>query len=109
MSSGKATAGVPGRSTEQRLRALQQANQVRSERARLKRELAAGEIGLVQILAQPPACLRTARVRDLLVALPKIGSVKAGRILARCGIAPSKTLAGLTDRQRAELTNLFQR
>ncbi|MGZ4315088.1 MAG: integration host factor, actinobacterial type [Gaiellaceae bacterium] len=109
MSSGKATAGVPGRSTEQRLRALQQANQVRSERARLKRELAAGEIGLVQILAQPPACLRTARVRDVLVALPKIGSVKAGRILARCGIAPSKTLAGLTDRQRAELTNLFQR
>jgi transposase len=109
VSSGKAAAGVPGRSTEQRLRALQQANQVRSERARLKRELAAGEIGLVQILAQPPACLRTARVRDLLVALPKIGSVKAGRILARCGIAPSKTLAGLTDRQRAELTNHFQR
>jgi hypothetical protein len=41
--------------------------------------------------------------------LPQIGSVKAGRILARCGIADSKTLAGLSDRQRAELLNLFGR
>jgi hypothetical protein len=109
VSRGTERARVPGRSTEQRRHALQRANQVRSDRARLKKELAAGEVGLVQILAEPPACVRTARVRDLLVVLPKIGSVKAGRILARCGIAPSKTLAGLTDRQRAELTKLFQR
>jgi hypothetical protein len=109
VSGGTERARVPGRSTEQRRHALQRANQVRSDRARLKKELAAGEVGLVQILAEPPACVRTARVRDLLVVLPKIGSVKAGRILARCGIAPSKTLAGLTDRQRAELAKLFQR
>jgi hypothetical protein len=48
-------------------------------------------------------------VRDLLMALPQIGSVKAGRILARCGIAHQKTLAGLSDRQRAELLNLLRR
>lgn len=75
----------------------------------MKRDLATGRVGLVEILARPPACVRTARVADLLLIVPKIGSVKAGRILARCGIAHSKTLAGLTDRQRAELTNLFQR
>jgi hypothetical protein len=96
VSGGKARASVPGRSREQRLRALEQANEVRPARAKLKRQLAAGEIELAQILAQPPACARTARVRDLLLVLPKIGSVKAGRILARCGIAHSKTLAGLT-------------
>jgi hypothetical protein len=79
-----------------------------SARAKLKRDLAAGEIELAQI-ACPPACARTARVRDLLLVLPQIGSVKAGRILARCGIADSKTLAGLSDRQRAELLNLFGR
>jgi hypothetical protein len=39
----------------------------------------------------------------LLVVLPKIGSVKAGRILADCGIAPTKTLGGLTE--RTELIN----
>jgi hypothetical protein len=39
---------------------------------------------------------------------PKVhsgGPVKAGRILAVCGIAHSKTLAGLTERQRTELLN----
>jgi hypothetical protein len=98
-----------GVSSEQRRHALQQANQVRSERARLKKDLATGTVGLVEILARPPACARTARVGDLLLALPKIGSVKAGRILARCRISDSKTVAGLTDRQRAELAKLFQR
>jgi hypothetical protein len=48
-------------------------------------------------------------VRDVLLALPKIGSVKAGRILADCGIAHSKTLGGLSERQRTELLNRFRR
>jgi hypothetical protein len=109
VSGGKERARDGGVSGEQRRHALEQANQVRSERARLKKDLATGKVGLLEILARPPACVRTARVGDLLVALPKIGSVKAGRILARCGITDSKTLAGLTDRQRAELTNLFRR
>jgi hypothetical protein len=73
-----AGAGVPRRSREQRLHALQRANEVRSARAKLKKELAAGTIELAQILADPPASVRTARVRDVLVVLPKIGSVKAG-------------------------------
>ncbi len=109
MAGGNAGAGVPGRSREQRLRALEQANQVRSARARLKQELASGKRELAQIVADPPACVRTARVRDLLLVLPKIGAVRAGRILGQCGIAHSKTLAGLTDRQRRELINLFRR
>ena len=109
MSEGSAGAGVPGRSREQRLRALEQANEVRTARAKLKKELASGKIELLQILADPPACVRTARIRDLLVAVPKIGSVRAGRILAQCRIAHSKTLGGLTDRQRGELINLFRR
>ena len=109
MAGGNAGAGVPGRSREQRLRALEQANQVRSARARLKQELASGKLELAQIVADPPACVRTARVRDLLLVLPKIGAVRAGRILGQCGIAHSKTLAGLTDRQRRELINLFRR
>jgi predicted flap endonuclease-1-like 5' DNA nuclease len=104
---GNVGAAIPNRSREQRLRALEQANQVRSARASLKQELASGKLELAQIVADPPACAETARVRDLLLALPTIGAVKAGRILARCGIAHSKTLAGLTDRQRGELINLF--
>jgi hypothetical protein len=90
------------------VRALEQANEVRTARAALKKELAAGKIELVQILTDPPPCVRTARVRDLLLVLPKIGTVWAARILAHCGIAHSKTLAGLTERQRGELINFFR-
>jgi hypothetical protein len=75
-SKSSAGAGVPGRSREQRLRALAQANEVRTARAELKRELASGTIELVEVLADPPPWARTARVRDLLVVLPRIGSVR---------------------------------
>jgi len=109
VSESSAGAGVPGRSREQRLRALEQANEVRTARAELKKELASGKLELVQILAvPPPPCVRTARVLDLLLVLPKIGSVRAARILAQCGIAHSKTLAGLSERQRGELINFFR-
>jgi hypothetical protein len=109
VSESSAAAGGSGQIREQRLRALEQANDVRTARAKLKKELASGTIELAQILADPPPCLRTARARDLLLVLPKIGSVKAARILAHCGIAHSKTLAGLTERQRGELINFFRR
>jgi hypothetical protein len=109
VSEGSAGAGIPGKSREQRLRALEQANEVRTARAKLKKELASGKVELVQILADPPACVRTAPIRDVLLVVPKIGSVRAGRILAQCRIAHSKTLGGLTDRQRGELINLFRR
>jgi hypothetical protein len=69
---------------------LRLANEIRSARAKLKKDLASGKIELTQVVAQPPECVRTARVRDVLLALPKIGSVKAGRILADCGIAHAR-------------------
>jgi hypothetical protein len=102
-------ADVRARSGEQRRRALAQANEVRSARATLKKQLAAGTIQLAPILAAPPAVLQTTRLRDLLIAVPKIGPVKAARILAHCRIAHSKTLGGLTDRQRRELISLLHR
>jgi len=60
---GKANA--PGRSREQRLRVLQQANETRSARAQLKRDLASGRIELARILARPPEFAKTAKVLDL--------------------------------------------
>jgi hypothetical protein len=54
VSESSAGAGVPGRSRQQWLRALEQANEVRTARAELKKELASGTIELVQILADPP-------------------------------------------------------
>jgi hypothetical protein len=87
----------PARSSEQRRKALQQANEVRSARARLKNDLATGRVGLAPILAQPPRYVRTARVFSLLLVLPQIGPVRAQRMLTRCKIAQRKTIAGIDD------------
>ncbi len=100
---------IPGRSPEQRLRALEKANDVRRACAELKRELAAGRITLAQILGDPPPCARTAKVRELLLAVPKIGPAKVHRGLAHCRIADTKTVTGLSDRQRSELIELLGR
>jgi hypothetical protein len=94
-----------GRSPEQRLRALAKANEVRVERARLKREVAAGRIELVRLVADPPSCVQTAKVRELLLVVPRTGPARADRVLARCRIAHAKTVGGLSDRQRAELVD----
>ena len=83
--------------------ALGRANQVRRRRAGLKRELAAGTVSIVAVLADPPPYAETARVRELLRALPRFGPVKTRRLLSHCQVPEGKTVAGLSDRQRAAL------
>jgi hypothetical protein len=41
--------------------------------------------------------------------VPKIGPVKAGRLLTIAHISPSKTVGGLSERQRASLVELLSR
>ena len=91
------------------MEALQRANQIRSDRAQLKRDLKSGRTSIVQLLDAPPEYLLTAKVFDMIVAVPKFGRVKANRVLQQCRISPSKTIGGLTDRQRAELVELLRR
>jgi hypothetical protein len=100
---------TPERSLAQRMEALQRANQIRSDRAQLKRDLKSGRMSIVELLSGPPEYLLTAKVFDMIVAVPKFGRVKANRVLTQCRISPSKTIGGLTDRQRSELVELLRR
>ena len=43
----------------------------------------------------------------VLMAVPKFGRVKAARLLNQCRISQSKTVGGLSERQRTELVELF--
>ncbi|OFW64743.1 MAG: hypothetical protein A2Y74_02390 [Actinobacteria bacterium RBG_13_63_9] len=97
---------TPERTQQQRMDALRRANDIRSERARLKELLRTGQSAIVDILADPPACVHTAKVLDLLLAVPKYGRVKANRALERCRISPARTVNGLTPRQRKELLDI---
>src|SRR6266513_2641838 len=60
-------------------------------------------------LRNPPEYVSTAKVFDILMAVPKFGRVKAARFLNQCRISQSKTVGGLSERQRAELIGLFNR
>ena len=100
---------APERSLVQRMEALQRANDIRSRRAQLKRDLKAGRTPIHELLLDPPDYLQTAKVFDLLLAVPKYGRVKVNKILGQCRISPSKTLGGLSERQRGELVVLMRR
>jgi hypothetical protein len=100
---------APERSLVQRMEALQRANDIRSRRAQLKRDLKAGRQPIHELLLDPPEYLETAKVFDLMLAVPKYGRVKVNKILSTCRISPSKTIGGLSQRQRTELVELMRR
>jgi hypothetical protein len=100
---------TPERSLTQRMDALKRANEIRTQRATLKRDLKAGRIQIHTLLLDPPEYLATAKVFDLLLAVPKYGRVKVNRILTHCRISPSKTIGGLSERQRNELVSYLRR
>jgi hypothetical protein len=48
-------------------------------------------------------------VFDMLLAVPKYGRVKVNKVLQQCRISPSKTIGGLSQRQRTELVSMLRR
>jgi hypothetical protein len=108
-SSVKTSAAAPERSLDQRMEALRRANDIRSRRARLKKDLKGGKASIHALLLDPPDYVQTAKVFDMLLAVPKYGRVKTNRILNQCRISPSKTIGGLSERQRAELVSQLRR
>ena len=105
----KTQAQAPLRSLDQRMEALKRANDIRVRRAQLKKDLKSGSARIEEILNNPPEYVSTAKVFDMLMAVPKFGRVKASRLLQQCRISQSKTIGGLSDRQRQELIGLFNR
>jgi hypothetical protein len=105
----KTQAQAPLRSLDQRMEALKRANDIRVRRAKLKKDLKDGRVGIESILLEPPEYVSTAKVFDMLMAVPKFGRVKAARLLNQCRISQSKTVGGLSERQRTELIGLFNR
>jgi hypothetical protein len=91
------------------MEALKRANDIRVRRAQLKRDLKLGRVRIEKILGSPPDYVTTAKVFDMLMAVPKFGRVKAARFLNQARISQSKTVGGLSDRQRHELIGLFER
>jgi hypothetical protein len=109
MQSAKTQVQAPVRSLDQRMDALRRANEIRVRRALPFFRSFLSWARIEDILRNPPGYVETAKVFDMLMAVPKFGRVKAARFLNQCRISQSKTVGGLSDRQRAELVGLLRR
>jgi hypothetical protein len=93
--------GQSGVTREERLSALERAHEVRSGRARVKRAVAAGTMGLVTAMDSP--CCQTMRLIDLLLCQRKWGGVRTLKVLRRLRISESRVIGDLTGRQRMQI------
>lgn len=100
---------IPDRSLMQRMEALQNANETRTYRANLKRKLKTGRVNVVDLLENPPELIETMKIMDLLLSVPKMGRVKNDKLLRTCRISPSKTVGGMSDRQRSEIVHVLRK
>jgi hypothetical protein len=99
---------MPTLTPQHRADALVKAAAARAARAAIKAQLKSREITLAAVLARTaePA-IGKMRVSALLQALPAVGKVKAAKTLAELGIADTRRVAGLGDRQRQKLLEIF--
>jgi hypothetical protein len=98
-----AVVAAPDRTLAQRLDALKGANVIRCTRAQMKKDIEAGRVSAADVLREVPSHAESMKVFDLLLVVPKVGRVKANKILRAHVISPSKTVAGLSERQREML------
>jgi len=94
--------GVPVVSFEKKLASLDKARNIRAKRSRMKKMLKSGEIDLSGILDNYEkycSYIGNMKLIDILVSLPKIGIVKAKKILSELNISERKKINGLSSRQ----------
>ncbi len=87
-------------SEPQRLRALERANEIRLQRAALKRRIAAGELSAAEVILESPKAAESWSVGDLLMSQRRWGTTRCRRFLARNNITETKPIGTLTDRQK---------
>lgn len=102
---GNVAVTIPPLSDEQRSQARSAATQARRRRAEMKEDLRSGRRSLAQVLAvaENDDVIAHAKVVDVLKSLPRVGSVRAERVMGRLDIAPNRRLRGLGRHQSAAL------
>ena len=93
----------PALTPEQRRAALEKAAEARAARAAVKARLKMGSLSLAEALASDDVHIAKMKVVAMLEALPKVGKVKARRIMGEVGIADNRRIQGLGAQQRAAL------
>ncbi len=100
---------LPELDDDARREALNKAAEARKLRAEMKQRLKSGEIDLPQVLARADddEVIAKTRVSEVLEAMPKVGRVRARRLMERLDISSSRRLRGLGVNQRERLLAAF--
>lgn len=101
---------LPELDAESRRQALERAAEARKIRAELKQQLKSGEIDFAQVLAraEDDEIVAKTKVSAVLEALPKVGKVRARKMMERLDISPSRRIRGLGANQRKKLLREFE-
>ena len=75
----------------------------RRERAAVKAQLAAGSIGIFDVINDGRESIQRMRVRELLDAAPGVGSRRAFTLMAKAGISETRRIGGLGSHQLQKL------
>ena len=93
---------------EQRTRALDRANEVRTRRKEIKEELASRELELAELITAPPAEVESAKVGDVLEWMPGIGRTRVKKILADTGVGPGVLMGHLSYATRMRICSRLE-
>lgn len=95
---------LPKLTMEQKQQALAKAQEMRAQRATLRRRLKKGELRLGDVLAdENNEVVARMKVSYLIQSLPQVGKVRAQQIMEELGIHASRRVKGLGKRQRSAL------
>ena len=90
-----------------RRKAGKKAVAARQERAKIKSEIASGEINFFELFDNPSTAIARMKMVDLLQSVPGIGQIRAESIMDRAKIAHSRRIGGVGHRQLAHLRQEF--
>ena len=94
---------VPNLSTEERAKALEKAQEMRTKRMELRKELKAGKVTLAEVLKREDEIVTRMKVKYLLESLTNVGKITAASLMEEIGINESRRVQGLGKRQLALL------
>ena len=99
---------LPTLTDEQRADALLKAAAARVKRSEVKTSLKRGTVTLAEVIRTEDETIAKMKVTAVVQAMPGVGKVRAGQIMERLGIAGSRRIRGLGDKQRAALEAEFE-
>ena len=98
---------LPPMSDQQRALALEKAAAARRRRAEIKALLKTGSLTLAEVFEQAEVddVVAGTKVYPLLASMPRMGKIKATRLMEELGIPNNRKIRGLGPRQRENLLN----